>query len=295
MSGAKKISQHDLRKAMMDHKKKAGAVRKIESPLAKYTETGQLMCLICKSIIRSETVWPVHLNSKSHRENVSSAKKILETKEVPSNPPKGDRTFKRPSSPDRESDPPKKVKGILKSFETSSALPPDFFDNPNGVTKATVVSVTKQTEELVIKASRSVGSARGSDEPKEVKEPETSNSAALPEGFFDDPILDAKVRNVEYKDPIEEEWDKFQKEMREEAAQSAQIIAEDQEEATTERQLDEIEEQIRNWSRVMDLVRRKEQVQAAEKKKESVDEDMSSGDESDYDEFLDWRAKTSYK
>jgi len=31
--------------------------------------------------------------------------------------------------------------------------------------------------------------------------------------------------------------------------QSAQIIADDQEEATTERQMDEIEEQIRHWSR----------------------------------------------
>lgn len=58
-----------------------------------------------------------------------------------------------------------------------------------------------------------------------------------------------QVRNVEYKDPIEEEYEKFQKEIKEEAAQSAQIIADDQEEATTERQLDEIEEQIRRWSR----------------------------------------------
>lgn len=58
-----------------------------------------------------------------------------------------------------------------------------------------------------------------------------------------------QVRNVEYKDPIEEEWEKFQKEIKEETVQSAQIIADDQEEATTERQMDEIEEQIRHWSR----------------------------------------------
>lgn len=45
----------------------------------------------------------------------------------------------------------------------------------------------------------------------------------------------------------------------------------------------------------MDLVRRKEQFQAAEKNKESVDDDMSSDDDVDCDEFLDWRAKTSYK
>ena len=38
-----------------------------------------------------------------------------------------------------------------------------------------------------------------------------SYSAALPEGFFDDPKMDAKARKVEYKDPMTEEWEKFQK------------------------------------------------------------------------------------
>jgi zinc finger protein 830 len=37
--------------------------------------------------------------------------------------------------------------------------------------------------------------------------------------------------------------------MKEENTVSAQIIAEDQEEATAERQIDEIDEQMRNWSR----------------------------------------------
>lgn len=58
-----------------------------------------------------------------------------------------------------------------------------------------------------------------------------------------------QVRNIEYKDPVEEEWEKFQKEIKEEATASAEIIAGEQEEATTERQIDEIDEQIRNWSR----------------------------------------------
>lgn len=60
---------------------------------------------------------------------------------------------------------------------------------------------------------------------------------------------DAKIRNQEYKDPVEEEWEKFQKEIKEAEAESKVIINEDHEEATVERQLDEIDEQIRNWSR----------------------------------------------
>ncbi|XP_029673953.1 zinc finger protein 830-like [Formica exsecta] len=104
-----------------------------------------------------------------------------------------------------------------------------------------------------------------------------------------------KVRNVEYKDPIEEEWEKFQKEIKEETAQSAQIIADDQEEATTERQLDEIEEQIRHWSRVIDLAKHMEQVQGTDRKQENIDDDVLSSDEAEFEEFLDWRAKNSYK
>lgn len=58
-----------------------------------------------------------------------------------------------------------------------------------------------------------------------------------------------QARNIEYKDPIEEEWEKFQKELKEETSVSAQIIAEDQEEAVTDRQIVEIDEQLKNWER----------------------------------------------
>ena len=51
-------------------------------------------------------------------------------------------------------------------------------------------------------------SHRESSHGKGKKGPQGSS---LPEGFFDDPKLDAKARKVEYKDPMTEEWDKFQK------------------------------------------------------------------------------------
>lgn len=60
-----------------------------------------------------------------------------------------------------------------------------------------------------------------------------------------------QARNLEYKNPFEEEWEKFQKEIKAVDNISAEIIAEDQEAATTERQIDEIEEQMRNWSRLI--------------------------------------------
>jgi hypothetical protein len=42
-------------------------------------------------------------------------------------------------------------------------------------------------------------------------------SSALPEGFFDDPQADARVRKVEYVDKMEAEWDTFTREMKQEA------------------------------------------------------------------------------
>ncbi|XP_031842438.1 zinc finger protein 830 [Nomia melanderi] len=300
MSLKRKLTQDDLRKAMSEHKKKLGVVKKIESPLAKYTDAGQLMCILCKTVVRNETAWPVHLNSKTHKENIELAKKTkLET--TTSKSPT--HTFKRPTSPSEESSTNKKVKGILKnplpqSTQVTSSLPLDFFDNykqTNGFMSQNASVTTCKLENNKDFVNDTDIKNVEIEEEKEIDRNKDTNQTVLPEGFFDDPVLDAKVRNVEYKNPIEEEWEKFQKEIKEETAQSAQIIADDQEEATTERQLDEIEEQIRHWSRVMDLVKRKEQVQATDRKQKNTDEDVSSGDEADFDEFLDWRAKNSYK
>ncbi|XP_046740541.1 zinc finger protein 830 [Diprion similis] len=284
----KKVTQTDLRRVMNEHKKKLTTVTRIESPIAKYTDSGQLICILCKTMVRTEAVWNIHLNSKAHKENISLAKK--EHSEPPKPAPIVPHSFKRPTSSASVEVPNKKLKSILKNGPAvPSALPDDFFDKtsatqPHRNVQAAKIEVTKE-------------SAESEDVEMEEKEEEKDLSQAqLPEGFFDDPIMDAKVRNVEYKDPIEEEWEKFQKEIKEEAAQSAQIIADDQEEATTERQLDEIEEQMRHWSRVLELERRREEVlEHVERKSAAVEEEVSSGDEAEFDEFLDWRAKKSYK
>jgi len=44
----------------------------------------------------------------------------------------------------------------------------------------------------------------------------SEDSSALPEGFFDDPQLDARMRKVEYVDKMEVEWDIFTREMKQE-------------------------------------------------------------------------------
>uniref|UniRef100_A0A182VPP3 Zinc finger protein 830 n=1 Tax=Anopheles minimus TaxID=112268 RepID=A0A182VPP3_9DIPT len=287
----------------------------------------QLMCVLCRSVVRSAAVWKVHLNSKQHKENIELAKKLKESSANKSNEPSETRTtpetrLKRVGADQAnvESVPVKKMKGILKNSAqpqvTQSEVPDDFFDSAATNTASTVHSSIrkdlvnfklpeKHREQHVESMDLVEGDAGGSTIPPDEEK--------LPEGFFDDPKMDAKARNQEYKDPNDEEWEKFQKEIKEATNVSMAIISEEQEESTAERQIAEIDEQIRNWSRVLDLERKKEQVKTMKgailpagganlfsntgqtmQKAEDDDRDDEDDDE-EFDEFLDWRAKKSYK
>lgn len=185
-----------------------------------------------------------------------------------------------PITPNIISEPPvKRLKGILKNASTPSAvplpppvvpdpnevsrkneIPSDFFDKPTSSQgKDSSISYFEATmkktsirQDLLNINRESLKPAAPVDGPGmgvEKMDVDQVGDEALPEGFFDDPVKDAKARNLEYKDPVEEEWEKFQKEIKAAADFSNAIIAEDQEEATAERQIGEIDEQIRNWSR----------------------------------------------
>ena len=232
----KKYSQNDLRRLMQDQKKPEANVR-IQSPLAKYCGN-ELTCILCKKVVKnSEAVWKVHVNAKQHTANVAVAKQLKE--KIHLGPKSAPPSNKRPheSIPVfEETVPTKKIKSILKGSNaalsllkvTDNLIPADFFD----------AKTTKSN-------NKPAAIANGS--PAIVEE--NIEDDKLPEGFFDDPKKDAKARNQEYKDANEEEWEKFQKEIKLETTTSAAIIDEEQEEATAEREIDEIDEQIRNWSR----------------------------------------------
>ncbi|PNF28637.1 hypothetical protein B7P43_G08707 [Cryptotermes secundus] len=283
--GNKKITQNDLRRIMIEEKRKISeTVKKIDSPLAKYNESGQLLCTVCESVVRSEAIWKIHINSKKHRENFADAKRRREetVNFVCPCVPK----LKRPAQTE-ETPPPKKLKGILKNAPQPK-MPEDLFDLENHA----IVEVNRN-EETVMEDGEDPSDDDSEPPPETTKTVASNQEEVLPEGFFDDPLLDAKARNVEYKDPIEGEWEKFQKEMKEESTVSAQIIAEDQEEATARRKIDELDEQMRNWSRVVDLEIKREAVKAVNRRSNAGDDNLeaSSADEAEFDEYLDWRAK----
>lgn len=212
------------------------------------------MCVLCKSVVRSEDVWKVHINAKLHKQNIELAKKLKDKLQTTNS------ATKRPATPPANEVPQKKLKGILKNATpaatvptgqtTTNSIPSDFFDSKPSVQTSSYFEATLQKTSIrkdLVNFNRDERNVEES--PAASTDVKMETDEVLPEGFFDDPVKDAKARNLDYKDPVEEEWERFHKEIKAASSLSNAIIADDQEEATTERQIDEIDEQIRNWSR----------------------------------------------
>ncbi|NWT72394.1 ZN830 protein, partial [Prunella himalayana] len=169
--------------------------------------------------------------------------------------------------------------------EVANSLPADFFD-------------TKTPAAPIVSHS---GSIQKAEIPEKVVERKENTAEALPEGFFDDPEVDAKVRKVDApKDQMDKEWDEFQKAMRQVNTISEAIVAEDDEEGRLDRQIGEIDEQIECYRRVELLRNRQDEMK--EKLKEAMrlraaqekeEEDVGSEDEEELQDLLsqDWRVK----
>jgi len=286
MSAAKKkqVSQNELRLLMLKQKLQTQRVKKkIDSPLAKYSISGQLSCQLCKLRIKDDSSWSEHINSKVHKENISKRKpessKMTERLTVTTE------TLKRTLPKQESSVPPKKLKGILKNFKAppDQSVPDDFFQSP--------VSTTSIKTNVDLKANQCV-----EEQPENLDDPNL-DKGELPKGFFDDPMLDAKIRNEEYVSSIDEEFLKFQKEIKEENMLSEQIMADNEDETTYGRQVEEIDEQIKHWSKVIELERKREKIALATEHMGNMDitnepEEDEESDSSDLDEFIDWRSKS---
>ncbi|KAE8597560.1 hypothetical protein XENTR_v10016510 [Xenopus tropicalis] len=169
---------------------------------------------------------------------------------------------------------------------TSSAdrLPADFFES-----KMPLVSHS--------------GSVLKADIQEKIVERKDNTAEALPEGFFDDPEADAKVRKVDApKDQMDKEWEEFQKEIRQVNSVSDAIVAEEDEEGRLDRQIDEIDEQIECYRRVEHLRDLKDTLQDAKmevlksKSSKKWQEEIGSDDEETLPSLLykNWRDKGAF-
>jgi zinc finger protein 830 len=178
----KKYTQHDLRRLMNEQKAKQQTTKdtekvKITSPLAKYNDQGQLTCVLCKSVVRSESVWTVHINAKQHKQNVELAKQLKERGDQVATKAAPVAAFKRPASSKPENSIPQKIiKSILRKYDVDVPAKPI-----NGMSDMSKLTISEK-----IQPSTSQQLSTSSSKPEETDE-------KLPEGFFDDPHLDAKV------------------------------------------------------------------------------------------------------
>lgn len=339
--GKKVVNQEELRRLMREKQRQTTDKKRVESPFAKYNSLGHLSCVLCNVQVKSELLWPAHVLGKQHKEKVAELKggkspavapqsqpvkrKVQDNAEVNGKKAKpssgagqsgsglpGD-FFEKPSEKetvstqksaglsllagvyieDDDDDDEDSAKEAGQSGTTilppekaeAAGLPADFFDSSIPPTPAISHS----------------GSILKADVQEKSTEKKDNTAEALPEGFFDDPVRDAKVRNVDApKDQMDKEWEEFQKEIRQVNTKSEAIVAEDDEEGRLERQIDEIDEQIECYKRV-EVLRDKRDVVVKSKplaRKDELMETDANGEEEEEDEeellgllSRDWRAK----
>ncbi|KAM9718542.1 zinc finger protein 830 [Menidia menidia] len=331
--GKKVVNQEELRRLMREKQRQNTDKKRVESPFAKYNSLGHLSCVLCNVQVKSELLWPAHVLGKQHKEKVAELKGA---KSQPMLPPS--EKVKR-KAPDNDVANTKKAKPASGAGQSGSGLPEDFFQKPGDKTtdsaqKSAGLSLlagvydednddgteeageanpsTQKTESAGLPADffdssipstpaiSHSGSILKADVQEKTTEKKDKMAEALPEGFFDDPVRDAKVRKVEApKDQMDKEWEEFQKEIRQVNTKSEAIVAEDDEEGRFERQIDEIDEQIECYRRV-ELLRDKRDVVKSRpltRKQEPMEtEESTEAEGEDEDELLglltqDWRAK----
>lgn len=334
--GKKVVNQEELRRLMREKQRQSTEKKRVDSPFAKYNSLGHLSCTVCNVHVKSELLWPTHILGKQHKDRVAELKgaksqtavqpiQAVKRKAPESEDLNGKKAkpssgagqsvtgvpsdfFAKPKDPvasnksaglsllagvydedddEDDDDADEATSSSISSQKSSTAvgLPADFFDS--SIPPAPAISHS--------------GSILKADVPEKTPEKKDNTAEALPEGFFDDPVRDAKVRNVDApKDQMDKEWEEFQKEIRQVNTKSEAIVAEEDEEGRIERQIDEIDEQIECYKRVELLRDKRDMVKSAprsskgeRKEEDAIEEEEGEEDEEELLGLLsrDWRAK----
>lgn len=239
----------DVRRLLKKQQQERNKVAKITHPFAKYDQANRLVCVVCNSHVKSESVWQAHLGSQLHRDNIQKLKELKQQQQQQLK-----RRATSPSPPTSSSQPSDSKRMRLDEEQTRQdielsqdesdqeqedeemGLPADFFD--------------KQEED------------EEEDIPKEVEETpvatDKKDSKSLPSGFFDDPEEEARVQGTlapedQAKADLEREVEMFNEAMMDVTEESKQVQEEDDETFWEERHLDITREQAKFDSRVEKL------------------------------------------
>lgn len=122
---------------------------------------------------------------------------------------------------------------------------------------------------------------------------------SLPEGFFDDPDLDAKARGQSRSDNLEAEFEEFKKIIQSEEVKSEVIIEKDDMMSNVDRDIEEVDELIDRWTKIENLHVRRENLVRLKKKEEvekiEVDSDSDADEEVDLDNILNFNLRSKIR
>ncbi|XP_003371000.1 putative coiled-coil domain-containing protein 16 [Trichinella spiralis] len=215
-----------------------------DSPYAKYGAAGVLHCTLCNTRVRNVKCWVAHVRGLQHRNNLIARKAAQEKAAAEKASGSGLVPEKRKADEASGCEVSTKIaKG--NSYATQPEmegykLPEDFFDKNDGDQQSTVAEVDDESDDSVV----------GEEMDQETSKLNSNTETELPEGFFDDPNKDAEVRKVDVRNTVEEEWQRFQKEMKLEEQISSAINEEEYEALVFERSVEEADEEIYGWARV---------------------------------------------
>ncbi|EDV53748.2 zinc finger protein 830 [Drosophila erecta] len=232
----------------------------VDSPLAKYDSSGTLTCIICRIPIKPN-VWKVHINSKQHKLNVDQAKQNKVEKPVTTT------AAKDPRAPTTKTPTP----------ATSSSTLPD--KTPQSIQEKHPPIIQEKTSQ-----------------PNASSKPVNETTAEkLPEKFFDED----KTNKSEAARLQDEEWQRFQQEIKRADTESSVIVADEQDDINLKRHIKEIDEQIDNWKRFIKINDQKTLLLSKKRKvnpKMEIDPELSSSEEDcSVDELFDWRTKNLHR
>ncbi|KAL1283558.1 Zinc finger protein [Trichinella pseudospiralis] len=254
------------------------------SPYAKYNTAGVLHCTLCNTRVRSVKCWVAHVRGLQHRDNLIARKAARQKAAAEKASGSGCVPEKRKADEATECEISAKI--AKDNYDATQPEMQDFFDKNDGDQQSSVAYVDLSDDTAV-----------GEQMDQECSNSNSNTETELPEGFFDDPNKDAEVRKVDVRNTSEEEWQRFQKEIKLEEKISSAINEEEYEALVFERSVEEADEEIRCWARVNMLEKKvenkKKEAPLARAESISSISDISQEDfeEQDLDEAMKWRSK----
>lgn len=149
---------------------------KIDHPLARYNNVGQLMCILCKAPVKSDALWPTHCASVAHKNSlIALQKQQAEQKQQAAQQPKR----KRDEEEEQELLQKKLKFDAKQSLNESPSL---LFSQGN--------TFTNNNSNSMMVESNSTNAASSTAQQSKVVQNE------IPEGFFDDSVQQAQANAV---------------------------------------------------------------------------------------------------